>query len=90
MRSWLVLLGGLLVWTVHFFGVYAIGEIDPRVAWVIALTLVCLAANVWLLFYVARMRADEHFSRWRRSVAAGGAGLSLVAVVWQSLAVLAH
>lgn len=90
MKSWFILLGGLGVWTVHFFGLYAIGEIRPRIAWIIGLTLVCLAANIWLLLYIFRMRADEHFSKWRRSVALGGAGLSLVAVVWQSLAVMAH
>lgn len=90
MKSWFILLGGLAVWTVHFFGLYAIGEIDPRITWVIALTLVCLAANIWLLLYAAQTHADEHFARWRRSVAMGGAGLSLIAVVWQSLAVIAH
>lgn len=90
MRSWFLLLGGLVIWTVHFFGIYAIGEIDPRIAWVIGITLVCLAADIWLLLYLLRMRSDGHFARWRRSVAIGGAGLSLVAVVWQSLAVLAY
>lgn len=90
MKSWLFLLSGFLVWTVHFFGLYAIGEIDPRVHWVIALTLVCIGANLLAMFLLLRLSADEHFSRWRRSVAAGGIGLSLLAVAWQSLAVLAH
>ena len=27
MRRWLLLMGGLLVWTVHFFGSYAIASI---------------------------------------------------------------
>jgi hypothetical protein len=90
MKSWFALLGGLIVWTVHFFGLYAIGEIDPRIVWVVALTLVCLAANIWLLLRFVRMSSEEHFSRWRRSVAIGGVGLSLVAVAWQSLAVLAN
>lgn len=90
MRTWLILLGGLIVWTVHFFGLYAIGEADPRTAWVMALTALCLAANIWLLLHLLQMRSVEHFATWRRSVAIGGAGLSLVAVVWQSLAVMAN
>lgn len=90
MKSWLLLLSGFLVWTVHFFGLYAIGEIDPQVHWVVALTLVCLAANLLALFLLLKLPAEEHFSRWRRSVAAGGIGLSLLAVAWQSLAGVAN
>jgi len=89
MKSWLILLGGLLVWTVHFFGVYALAEIAPRPALVIALTLLCIAADLWLLFRVRLMPAAEPFSAWRRSVAIGGVALSLVAVGWQSLPAMA-
>lgn len=89
MNSWLILLGGLLVWTLHFFGLYAIGEIAPRAIWVVLLTAACIVANLWLLRYFRRLPANGHFFAWRRSVALGGVGLSLVAVIWQSLAVLA-
>ena len=27
MRAWFLLLGGLVVWTIHFFALYAIGSI---------------------------------------------------------------
>ena len=63
MRTWLLLLGGLIVWAVHFFGLYAAGEIGgettaARLA-VLALTLLCLAANgaiAWLV--MRRPRGD--------------------------------
>lgn len=85
MKSWLILLGGLLVWTVHFFGLYAVAEIAPRAWLVIALTAVCLAADVWLLLFIRRLTKDDDFTAWRRSVALAGAGLSLLAVCWQAL-----
>jgi hypothetical protein len=88
MRSWLILLGGLLVWTVHFFGLYAIAEIAPHSALVLGLTAVCVAADLWLLRGSRRLPAREAFSAWRRSVATGGALLSLVAVGWQALPAL--
>lgn len=88
MKSWLILLSGLLVWTVHFFSIYAIGEIAPRPIWVIALTFVCAAADIWLLLGIRRLPIDGPFAVWRRSVALGGCLLSLVAVCWQGLAVI--
>ena len=90
MKSWLILLSGFLIWTVHFFGLYGIGEFAPNAGWVIALTLVCIAANLVALYCLLRLRADEHFSVWRRFIARGGVGLSLLAVVWQSLPALAQ
>lgn len=88
MRSWLILLGGLIVWTVHFFGLYVIAEFVPRLALVAALTIVCLAADLWLLFRIRSLRITDDFSAWRRSVALGGAALSLLAVGWQALPAL--
>lgn len=88
MKSWLLLLGGMLVWTAHFFGVYAIAEIAPRAWPVVALTVLAVAADLWLLTRIRWMPVVGSFSGWRRSVAAGGAMLSLVAVVWQGLPAL--
>lgn len=93
MKTWLILLGGLLVWTFHFFGLYAIAEFAPSsvstIATVIVLTLLGLAADLWLLQRIRRLPAIDQFSAWRRSVALGGVLLSLVAVCWQSLPALA-
>ena len=88
MRTWLILLGGMLVWALHFFGLYAIAEIAPHRAAVAALTLVCLGADVWFLRIISRLRRDDPFAAWRRSVAGAGAGLSLLAVAWQALPAL--
>lgn len=89
MKTWLTLLGGLLVWTVHFFGLYAIGEIAPHAGLVIGFTVFCLAADIWLLLFIRRLPGDDAFAAWRRSVASIGAGLSLLAVCWQGLPALA-
>lgn len=88
MRTWAILLGGLIVWAVHFFGLYAVAEIAPKPWLVAALTLICLAANLWLLVRIRSLPKDNEFNAWRRSVAMGGAGLSLLAVAWQALPAL--
>lgn len=92
MRSWLMLLAGLLVWAAHFFALYAIGEFggeEPgwRVA-VVGLTLLCLAVDAVLLMVLVCARRPGGFERWRASVAAGGLALSAIAVVWQGLPAL--
>ncbi|MEJ5978925.1 hypothetical protein WG901_19890 [Novosphingobium sp. PS1R-30] len=88
MTTWFILLGGLIVWTAHFFGLYALAEIAPAPWRVVVLTLACLVADLWLLHYVRHLPRDDAFSVWRRSVATGGALLSLLAVTWQALPAL--
>lgn len=88
MRSWRILLGGLIVWAFHFFGLYAIAEFAPNRVLVGALTVACLAADLWLLLRTRSLRITDDFSAWRRSVALGGAALSVVAVSWQALPAL--
>lgn len=90
MRNWLILLGGPVVWTVHFFGLYAIAEIMPHVGLVLLLSLICIAANLWLLHRGRQIRADSPFITWQWSVAMGGALVSLIAVCWQALPALVH
>lgn len=89
MRTWLTLLGGLIVWAVHFFGLYAVAEIAPEPWLVAVLTLACVAADLWLLHRIRLLPTIDPFDIWRRSVAAGGAGLSLLATAWQALPALA-
>lgn len=93
MRTWLFLLGGLIVWTAHLFGIYAAGEIwghapAARIA-VAALTAACLAANAGLALAVLRWPARDSFAAWVRSVALMAAGLSATAIVWQGASLLA-
>jgi hypothetical protein len=85
MKTWAILLGGLLVWTAHFFGLYAIAEISPSRLLTVLLTVLCLGVDAFLLLRARRLEVRDTFARWRRSVALGGVTLSLVAVCWQAL-----
>ncbi|UUY00508.1 hypothetical protein [Sphingomonas sp. J315] len=92
MRSWLLLLGGLLVWAVHFFALYAVGSIflttDLARGLTIALTLVCLLVlsligrRAWL------NRAPDAESDWIRVVALWGIAVGGIAILWQGLVAL--
>ncbi|MBA3576806.1 MAG: hypothetical protein H0W39_04210 [Sphingomonas sp.] len=89
MRSWALLLGGLLVWAAHFFSAYAFASIFPGTDLARWLTLAATAAALladaailWLAL-LSRAAADE-LDRWWARVSAGGAALSFVAVAWQA------
>lgn len=95
MRTWRLLLGGMLVWAAHFFGAYAIASIFPArvaIARVLAavLTAACLAALVWLTrrsIAAGRCESDD-FSRWVAWLATLLNALSFVAVLWQAFPIL--
>jgi hypothetical protein len=94
-RAWAFLLGGLLVWAAHFFALYAIASIletslPARLLTGLA-TIVGFATDIWLLRRaLSRLRDDAAgpTEQWTDSVAALGAGLSAVAVLWQGLPAL--
>jgi len=99
MARWLLLLGGLIVWAVHFLGVYGIASVAdvvqeadaPAALWVMgAFTLLCAGAD--LLIGASALRrigaSDDSLDRFIHGGAAWCAGLSLIAVVWQGLPVL--
>lgn len=99
MRSWLFLLGGLIVWAVHFLGVYGLASLgavigdagDPwALASVVGLTLACAAVDgVLAAVALRRLRARmDPLDRFIAGGAAFAAGLSLLAVLWQGLPVL--
>lgn len=92
MPSWLIMLGGLWVWALHFFALYAIGEFmdeETRARpWVVALTLVALIADGILIAVILKQTPADTFERWRRSIAATAAALSGLAVLWQGLPAL--
>ncbi len=95
MRLWLILLGGMIVWAVHFFALYALASIFASTiamrAGVVLVTTACVAADGALLLASAGMirggRSDD-VARWTGSLGAFMAGLSLLAVVWQGLPAL--
>lgn len=94
MRKWTLLLGGLLVWAAHFFLLYGFASVFPGTELARLLTLIAtvpaLAADAVLLWAAAARRLvdPDELDRWVLDVSAIGAGLSLVAVVWQALPAL--
>ncbi len=95
MRAWTLMLGGLPVWAAHFFLLYGVASIFPgrEIAYwlTIAATVPAIAADAGLLWLAALLRrrgnADE-LQSWVIDIAASGAGLSLLAVLWQALPAL--
>jgi len=99
MGRWASMLGGLLVWTVHFVGVYvlaSIGDVASRAddpAWrlaIVAFSGLCLAAAAALLVRAFRDLRDpragtDATARLLPELSALGAGLALIAIAWQTL-----
>lgn len=92
MRSWLVLLGGLLVWAFHFFALYAVGSIflttDLARGLTIALTLLCLLALTLIGRRAWLARAPDAESNWIRIVALWGVAIGSIAILWQGFVAL--
>ena len=89
MRTWALLLGGLLVWAADFFLLYGIASIflTTPIARILSVlvTLAALAADAWLIWLSwrrYRSPADE-YDRWIGWIALLGASISAVAVFWQ-------
>lgn len=95
MRHWLEMLGGLIVWAVHFLGVYVIASIGEVVAqaddplWRLAgfsFSVVCAVAATLLWARTMRRHADgDEMDSLVRTVGGAGAALALVSIVWQTL-----
>ncbi|NYF32570.1 hypothetical protein [Sphingopyxis sp. JAI108] len=86
MKSWLIMMGGLILWAVHFFLLYLLAEFGGgasgvRVAASLG-TLAILGAMAWLGVTVVRVVPQNAFGRWRRragllALAFGGFGIVL-------------
>ena len=90
LRSALLLFAGPLTWAAHFAAIYGITAIAcarGSAGWVpqaiAAITFVAAAAAIAIL--VAALRRRESFEHW---LAAGAAGLALVAIAWEALPAL--
>ena len=89
------MLGGLLLWAFHFVGVYAIASIGDVVAraddptWrMIGLVFsgVCVVSGLGLLIQALRRGGGgDDVSALANLLAAAGAGLAVVAMIFQSL-----
>lgn len=97
MRPWLLMLGGMVVWAIHFAGIYGIASAFDVISsadalesrWATGfLTLACLAANAVLVFVMLGRRrkvAADPVVAWAYSVGGLLAALSFVSVAWQGL-----
>lgn len=99
MKTWAWMTGGLLVWAIHFLGVYGLASLADVVAtadapgWRAAglgFSGLCALASAILMALAARRlrRSDREDRRFPDQLAALGAGLALVAIAWQSLPTL--
>ena len=95
MRAWAFMLGGMIVWAIHFFALYIVASVfltstTSRILTVV-ITLACLAAAGILLSKAARAirrEGGDAFSRWQTYFAGLTAALALVAILWQGLPAL--
>ena len=88
MRAWIILLGGLAVWAMHFFVLYGIASVlpgRPEARWlVLAATLPAVAFDGLILWKTAGSRSrPDPLDGWIARIGAAGAAISLIAVVWQ-------
>ena len=96
MRRWVWMLGGLIVWTVHFMGIYAIASLADVVSraddpvWRmggLAFSAACLLAALATAGWAARRlrRKTDPSTRFGDQLALLGGGVATVAIVWQAL-----
>jgi hypothetical protein len=83
MKFWTALLAPLLMWLAHFMGLYGAAEFAPTA--LSALTPVLTALAVLVLVALMFRYGSGHY--WQTVIVRGGAVLSLVAVLWQTLPV---
>jgi hypothetical protein len=88
MARWTFLLGGMIVWTVHFFVLYTISSIFLTTPLARALTIVvslgCLAADGWLFRRALAAPHIDDVDGWSRRIALLAVGISALAVFWQA------
>lgn len=94
MRTWRHLLGGLLLWTAHFFAVYGIASVLPGtreasvLVVVVTVAALAVAAVLFIRAFQKSRRAGDKLVRWMHSAAALGYALAGAAVVYQGLPAL--
>ncbi|RZJ39345.1 MAG: hypothetical protein EON86_14435 [Brevundimonas sp.] len=93
MRTWAWMLGGLIVWSVHFIGVYMISSVADVVAtadapgWrmaALAFSGLCALITGGILVVVFRRKRLG----FPDQMAALGATIGLIAICWQALPTL--
>lgn len=96
MGRWTWMLGGLIVWTIHFMGIYAIASLADVVSraddldWRmlgLAYSGVCLLVSLALTVAAARRarRCLDPAAGFGDQLALFGGGVATVAIAWQAL-----
>ena len=91
MRQWRNLLGGLLLWTSHFFALYIIASVFPGTATakilVLGVTLLLLGTTVFLATRAFNRLAHipDNLDRWINSLAILVHALSGIAIIYQAM-----
>jgi hypothetical protein len=95
MRTWLLLLSGLIIWTVHFFGIYIAASFFPGTnlaKWLTGLltfvALGLLAASMYSVRVRTTALKSGSLSHWLHSLAFLSGAISCVAVLYQGLPAL--
>jgi hypothetical protein len=94
---WLALIGGLLIWAVHFVGVYTIASLadvwwsaeELGARWIaVAFSLACLLATAVVALWVWRRPSRPldltGLSDWEQGVGLTGAGVAAISILWQT------
>lgn len=93
MRPWLVMLGGLIVWTAHFLLIWTGSSLfltTPAARWVTAVVTIAALGAVALLARSAWRRQQDatqtdRFGDWSARVALLSTFAAAIAIVWQAL-----
>jgi hypothetical protein len=88
MRSWIVMLWGLLIWAAHFFALYGIAEFaGPSAGSRAAVVLLTASALGLVALGAYRLRpypTSGDFAGWSVRLGRGALLLSALAIVWQA------
>lgn len=95
MRAWLLLLSGLIIWTLHFVGVYTAASLFPGTdlaKWLTGLLTIAAVALLAAALHVgkARLKRRKHdpLFYWVGHLALLGGALSAIAILYQGLPAL--
>lgn len=100
MRGWVLMLGGLLAWTAHFFVTWAAASIfltSPAARLVTAVATIAALAATWALARASRQglgpagpggSGHDRFAGWSAHIALLSALTAGLAILWQVLPAL--
>ncbi|PQZ84072.1 MULTISPECIES: hypothetical protein [unclassified Brevundimonas] len=94
MRRWVRMTGGLLIWALHFVGIYLISSAADvwssseagSARWIgLAFSMACLLAVIALAVWLGRGRREGSGEEaWERRVGLTGALVAGIGVLWQT------